>query len=591
MKIINKLTLRYLKENKKRTILTILCIAVSVTMISCVGIAFHSGKQFYKEYIEKTTGDYHYEFTTGNENIHKMMKFLEDDKEINEYYFSNTEFYYPDKNKKNTNQIRVKRGDLLYYQKRDCQNLLLEGRMPKNSNEIVVDKDYFDSKNISIKLGSQITLYKNNSDNEQKAYPFTIVGYIKKYEGGGYLNPSYEALSYIDFNDPDAWYTIYIQDKDVSTNIFEHAQKISEKIASEHSATYHTISYNSSYLAIQDIFEKDSHSAFIVIYNLVAVILVVIMIISYFIIYQAFNLSTNDRVQYLGMLSSVGATPKQKKRSVYFEGLILSLIGIPIGIAIAFIGLSMTFMFINQFNMLKETGVTIHAAISLKYLGIVIGLSLLTIFISLYIPARRISKISVIDALRKNDEIKVKKSKLKTNFIMRKFSNISWQLAMKNYKRQGRRSRVIVFSLVLSMISFISVFSFGNQMYKQADLSKQYKDYDIEMTLAGHKNLMNDLQQFLDHNDKVDDYYYDTQLYNCAAQIDKSYFNRPLDRTGFFVDEDQSILTTLIGLNQTQMKKVCEENNIEYKDNIGIIYDSGIYKKMDKDFISKLVLD
>lgn len=94
MKIINKLTLRYLKENKKRTILTILCIAVSVTMISCVGIAFHSGKQFYKEYIEKTTGDYHYEFTTGNENIHKMMKFLEDDQQINEYYFSNTEFYY-----------------------------------------------------------------------------------------------------------------------------------------------------------------------------------------------------------------------------------------------------------------------------------------------------------------------------------------------------------------------------------------------------------------------------------------------------------------------------------------------------------------
>ena len=57
MKIMNQLTFRYLKENKKRTILTILCITVSVIMICCVGIAFYSGKQFYKEYIEKTDGD------------------------------------------------------------------------------------------------------------------------------------------------------------------------------------------------------------------------------------------------------------------------------------------------------------------------------------------------------------------------------------------------------------------------------------------------------------------------------------------------------------------------------------------------------
>ena len=93
MKIINQLTLRYLKQNKKRSILTILCIMVSVIMVSCVGIAFYSGQQFYKDYIERAVGDYHYHFVTDNQ---EFLDTLAKDSKIEEYYFSSTMPYYGD---------------------------------------------------------------------------------------------------------------------------------------------------------------------------------------------------------------------------------------------------------------------------------------------------------------------------------------------------------------------------------------------------------------------------------------------------------------------------------------------------------------
>ena len=79
MNIINKLTLRYLKSNKKRTIFTILSIALSVTLINAVGISLASIKEYYKDTIVFSRGTYHYKIITSNE---KMFEIVEKDKKI-----------------------------------------------------------------------------------------------------------------------------------------------------------------------------------------------------------------------------------------------------------------------------------------------------------------------------------------------------------------------------------------------------------------------------------------------------------------------------------------------------------------------------
>lgn len=589
MKIINKLTLRYLKENKKRTILTILCITVSVIMISCVGIAFYSGKQFYKEYVEKTVGDYHYAFVSDNKDF---IKVIENDNQIVEYYFSSTESLYGDEKLNSKSFMNLKRGDSLYFEKENYKDYVINGRLPNNYSEIVISQNYLKMNNLDKNIGDKIEFY---SKQEKKNYSFQIVGFINDYNSENYNKSSFNAISYINLNNQEAYYSLYIRDKEVSNQIFEHSEKLDHQLRQLQNNDANNIRYNSSYLAIQDVFEENSSSSFLAIYNMVAIILIIIVFLSLFIIYQAFNLSTNDRIQYLGMLSSVGATPKQKKRSVYFEGLLLSVIAIPLGILLSFLGLYITFLFINHLETIQNLNLEIFPRISLGYLIIVIVISFITIFISLYLPARKIAKISVIDALKKNDEIKVKSHKLKNGFIAKKFLNISQQLALKNYKRQGKRSRVIVISLVISMVAFIAMYSFGQNFLGQVNKSNIYNNFDVQMYIGYDKDFMNETNQILNENDKVDDYYYMTYL-DIYADIDKSYLDVPV----YMDPSTKNYNITFIGLSENKRKQLCSDNQIEYQENKVLAFNGKYddfennkiynhrFNKMDKDFFKSM---
>lgn len=589
MKIINKLTLRYLKENKKRTILTILCITVSVIMISCVGIAFYSGKQFYKEYVEKTVGDYHYAFVSDNKDF---IKVIENDNQIAEYYFSSTESLYGDEKQNSKSFMNLKRGDSLYFEKENYKDYVINGRLPNNYSEIVISQNYLKMNNFEKNIGDKIEFY---SKQEKKNYSFQIVGFINDYNSENYNKSSFNAISYINLNDQEAYYSLYIRDKEVSNQIFEHSEKLDHQLRQLQNNDANNIRYNSSYLAIQDVFEENSSSSFLAIYNMVAIILIIIVFLSLFIIYQAFNLSTNDRIQYLGMLSSVGATPKQKKRSVYFEGLLLSVIAIPLGILLSFLGLYITFLFINHLETIQNLNLEIFPQISIGYLIIVIVISFITIFISLYLPARKIAKISVIDALKKNDEIKVKSHKLKNGFIAKKFLNISQQLALKNYKRQGKRSRVIVISLVISMIAFIAMYSFGQNFLGQVNKSNIYDNFDVQMYIGYDKDFINETNQILNENDKVDDYYYMTYL-DIYADIDKSYLDVPV----YMDPSTKNYNITFIGLSENKRKQLCSDNQIEYQENKVLAFNGKYddfennkiynhrFNKMDKDFFKSM---
>ena len=182
MKIMNILTLRYLKANKKRSLLTLLCIMVSVIMMSCVGIAFSSGKAYYKSYIEKTRGDYHYRIVDNRQEIIDLIK---DDSQVDEYYFScTTQLDYQD------SQLYMKSGDSLYFQKKGLYDYIIDGRLPVNKYEIVITPEFLKMNHIDKKIGDQITF-----DNQQT---YTIVGFMNSYQSKDFMGDIYQAFSYID---------------------------------------------------------------------------------------------------------------------------------------------------------------------------------------------------------------------------------------------------------------------------------------------------------------------------------------------------------------------------------------------------------
>src|SRR5699024_9771082 len=153
----------------------------------------------------------------------------------------------------------------------------------------------------------------------------------------------------------------------------------------------------------------------------VAIIMASIMCGSISLIYNAFAISVSERSRHLGMLSSVGATKKQKRNSVFFEGFIIALISIPIGIASGILGMALTFYFINDsISAMFEFSERLTVKVTPMSLILTSIVSLITIFISTYIPARRASRVSAIDAIRQSMDVKLTNKRVKTSKLVRK---------------------------------------------------------------------------------------------------------------------------------------------------------------------------
>src|SRR5690606_41618377 len=191
-----------------------------------------------------------------------------------------------------------------------------------------------------------------------------------------------------------------------------------------------------------------SHDGFVVtLYLLMAIILGVIMIGSISLIYNAFGISVADRSRYLGMLASVGATKRQKRNSVFFEGMIISVISIPLGILGGLAGIAITFAVVNPtFRGVLGLDVSFEVKMNIWTLLLTIGISLITVLLSVWWPAKRAAKVSAIDAIRQTQDVKLSSKQVKTSKLVRKLFGIEAEIALKNIKRNKRRYQITVFS-------------------------------------------------------------------------------------------------------------------------------------------------
>lgn len=224
-------------------------------------------------------------------------------------------------------------------------------------------------------------------------------------------------------------------------------------------------------------------------YSVCGILIAVIMIGSILVIYNSFAISVSERKKQFGMLSSVGATKKQIQKSVLYEGAILGGIGIPIGILSGIGGIGITLNIVNNIlkPMIKNEGLNwnLHLVVSWQAIMIAAVLIAITIYLSVMVPARRASKISPIEAIRGNDDIKIKAKKLKTRKWIRKLFGIEGELALKNLKRSKKKYRTTVISLMISIILFVSVSGFVGYMYSGFDAMYKSVDYDYIISTYG----------------------------------------------------------------------------------------------------------
>lgn len=113
------------------------------------------------------------------------------------------------------------------------------------------------------------------------------------------------------------------------------------------------------------------------------------------------------------------------------------------------------------------------------------AVSMMTIFISTYIPAKKASKISAIDAIRQTTDVKLTSKAVKTSKFVRKLFGFEAEIGLKNLKRNKRRYQATVFSLVISIVLFLAVSFFTANLKKSLVLSQNHVSYDMQVFISG----------------------------------------------------------------------------------------------------------
>ena len=215
------------------------------------------------------------------------------------------------------------------------------------------------------------------------------------------------------------------------------------------------------------------------IYGLGAFIMGIVLVSSVFVIRNGFAISITERLKQYGMLSSIGATKKQIKKSVYFEGFILGIIGIPLGILS---GIFAIYILVNVVNyILKDyvsSGTLLTYGISLLAIVVSIIVSVVTIWLSCRNSAKKASKITPIEAIRSSEDVKLKAKKIKCPKIITKIFKTGGEIAYKNLKRSKKKYRTTVISIIVSVVIFIAISSFIQYGFKMSNSYYTERNYN-----------------------------------------------------------------------------------------------------------------
>ena len=606
MNILKKLTLKSLKLNKKRTIVTIIGIILSTALICAVAGMITSVQKTLINYAKSHSGNYHVCF----KNIpNDELKYVKENKNVQDYFLSKNVGYGKLEKVENEYKPYI---FVMEYDKKGLEQggvTLLEGRMPENSNEIVIPEHLIKSGRINYTIGEKITLNlgkrqtkdgleltqedalltdesektesssKSKSETEDleeivdtKEHTYTIVGIIERsnYKGiEGFSAPGYTAISYMD-NEND----INTANISVLYSNLKDFQKKTEDIKSiieKNIGSSVTVSYNSSLIDYEG---GVSDTTMASLYSVGAVVIVIIILSSVFVIRNSFSISVSEKTKQYVMLSSIGATKKQIKKSVLYEGFYIGIIGIPLGILC---GMLAVVILLQVVNVLLGDSLNEKCVFSIPILAIIasIVISAITIYLSCILPARRASKISPIEAIRGNDDIKIKAKKVKTSKITKKLFGIGGVIASKNLKRNKKKYRTTVISLVVSISIFISLSSFLD--YGGKIVNVYYKDlgYDISVYDGTVENY-NEITKL----DNVEEYSYS---YMTEGSVDINKYGSEFGKKRIAKDGEETNSITIILINNDYFKKFIEHLGIQstnYKD-IAILEDDA-YEYIDE---------
>ena len=634
MSLLNKLTIKNLKLNKKRTIVTIIGIMLSVSLITAVATMYNSAIKSLINFEIREKGDFHVAYydvpkeeidTFKNNRSIDTLNLVEnigyakiDSK--NEY---KPYAYIKAFTKSSLNNLSIK---------------LVEGRLPENSNEILIPTHLKTNGRITLNVGDVITLdvgtrvdnegyelnqinplYTNDDGTASEkivnttSKTYKVVGIIERPATNieGYTAPGYTFITYYDENNLSDIVDIYAKyNKDgvkrayeVTANIigvdevlftkYYSGESMSEeefnKYTDQIAKAKYDININDYLIDLETNPIKSSGIGGLGI--VVGIVMAIIVVTSVFCIKNSFDISITEKIKQYGMLRSIGATKKQIKHNVFYEASILGLIGIPLGI-LAGILASYILIIVSNYYLGDFMASDIKLIFSFSFVAIIFAiiLGIVTIYASAFKSAKKASRISPIDSIRNSSTIKINSKKVKSPKIINKLFGVGGDISYKNLKRNKKKYRTTVISIIVSVSVFIALTSFMSIAFDSIERELNISDYNLSLTATDYNE---EEYQKLIATTSLDNILNYTILRESELKFSNTYYNQEyIDWINLDLNSIINSYISIISIGDYQYKKFIESLGLDYnsiKDKAILLDYSSVsrYNEEDNKFESK----
>lgn len=586
MSILTKITIKQMLQNKRRSLVTIIGVIISVAMITAVSSFGGTFISYFQRMVIADSGDF--QMACLDISGTDVRTVLQQDYVKQHFTIYSEGFAKGDTSFGSRPFIYVMAINPAGFE--PAQLTLSEGRYPANDSEVILSDQFAKQLSENYQIGDRISLdlgaryhktyesylaatdvYEKDAEEFQyrETKQYTIVGFANMTVVEASYSPAFTAVTCLDESSLTEKDTVqlYLTVDHLDSSIYDKG------IVLQDSLSKGTVGFNDELLFYNGM--NQNFSFMLTVYGVAAVLIVIIIIGSISLIYNAFAISVTDRSSDFGMLASVGATKAQKRSMVLTEAGLIGIIAIPLGIFFGFLGIGITFICVSPL-LGSSLSLTVPLRLKIMPSAIVaaILLSSVTILLSAWLPARHAAKITPIDAIRQTMDVKLTSKAVRTSRLTRNLFGLEGELALKNMKRNRLRYRTTLFSLVVSLCLFLSASAFTYYLSNAFLMSNESIDCDLDIN--GFYN--GDLQELLTVSeeignlDVVDSAVIVSPVYN-QYDLDKSLFSQ--DTLDYFaaaagdqgLDSEEKAVNLqlcLMAVDRQTLERYCQTTGIDF---------------------------
>lgn len=504
MKILRKCCYRSMRENRKRTTVTIAGILLATALITAVACMAESFRASMIAHEKAVSGDFHYLFSgVAPENL----ICFENNRNIESYYVAEAVGYALLEDSGNEDKPYLHIRGIEEAGAREMALQLTEGRMPENDGELVIARHVRSNGGVDLRVGDRLTLEIGNRESEgHKLYQenpylgekeslvplftktYTIVGMVNRPHSRiePYTAPGYSAFTRLETPETAGELEVYAL---YTKEGLKHKEEVTSGLLGKASGQGNGTGEGEiarEVLENTDLVRWElmrfSNDTMNMLYGMCLVAVLVIIVAAVFCIRNSFVISLTEKIKLYGRLASVGTTAAQRRRIVYYEAGFLAAVGIPLGIGS---GILAAVILVRVVGGLVNEGLGFGLVFRVSVPAILLAslLSLLTVFLSAYGSARRAARISPISAIRANETIKPGRRQLRCPAVIGKLFGVGGRLAYRNLQRAKVKYRTTVISIVVSVAVFIGVYSFMELATLATRVYYETNEYQLQVTL------------------------------------------------------------------------------------------------------------